>query len=205
MEVLTFPFGMLEANAYLAHNGNDAVVVDPPDDPDIVLGVIRHNSLNLRAILLTHLHFDHCSGCGDMSLASGLPVQVGRQDWEMRNIMLAAAMRFNFPEVKEFPVEILEPGPVTWGSLQGQVIHAPGHSRGSLCFYFAEASILFAGDVLFYRSVGRSDFPGGDPDVLRASLTSLYALPPKTVVFPGHGEPTTIGDEARQNPFWRVE
>ena len=191
MPVLTFPFGPLEANAYLLHNGRDAVVADPPDDPARVLDVIRDKGLALRAILLTHLHFDHAGGCAAMSAATGLPVLVGREDWELRDVLLSGPMLFGLPPVPAG----------AWGSLDCTVLHAPGHSPGSLCYYFPKEKALLSGDVIFYRSVGRSDLPGGDFDTLCRSLRSVvYTLPEDTVIYPGHGERTTVGIEAAFNP-----
>lgn len=205
MPVLTFPFGHLEANASLLHNGQDAVVVDPPDDTSLVLNLVRDKKLTLRAILITHLHFDHVSGVAAMAEATGLPVYVGEEDWKLRKVMLSGGMLFGLPPVREFEATPLQPGPVSFGSLQCEVIHAPGHSPGSLAYYFAEEKALIAGDVLFYRSVGRSDFPGGDEQALRETLTKkIYVLPPDTVVYTGHYQSTTVGDEARNNPFCRA-
>lgn len=205
MPVLSFPFGPLEANAYLLHNGTDAVVADPPDDPALVLDVVRAKQLTLRAILLTHLHFDHVGGCAAMAAATGLPVFVGQEDWDRRDVLLSRGMTFGLPPAPPFEAEPLQPGPLpagTWGSLDCRVIHAPGHSPGSLCYYFPQEKALLAGDVLFYRSIGRADLPGGDFATLCRSLReSIYTLPPDTVVYPGHGDPTTVGAEAASNPF----
>lgn len=205
MPVLTFPFGPLEANAYLLHNGRDAVAADPPDDASLILDQARAKNLTLRAILLTHLHFDHVGGCAAMARATGLPVFVGKEDWDIRDVLLSRGMTFGMPPAPAFEAEPLEPGPVpagAWGSLECTVIHAPGHSPGSLCYYFPQEKALLAGDVLFRRSIGRADLPGGDFDTLCRSLRqSIYTLPPDTVVYPGHGEPTTVGSEAAANPF----
>lgn len=205
MPVLTFTYGPLENNAYLVHNGRDAIIADPPDESSLVLNALKQENLTLRAILLTHLHFDHASGCAALSEAVSLPVQVGAEDWEMKDILLSRGMRFGQPEVPAFKAENLAPGRYAWGGIECDVIHAPGHSAGSLCYYIPGEKALLAGDVLFYRSVGRSDFPGGDVDTLCRSLRErIYTLPPDTVVYPGHGPVTTVGDEAAHNPFCRV-
>lgn len=205
MPVLSFPFGPLEANGYLLHNGKDAIVADPPDETGDVLDVVKSKGLTVRAIVLTHLHFDHVSGAAAMSRATGLPLYAGKEDADIKHVMLSRAMMFGLPPVPEFEVVPLAPGLRQWGTLNCSVLHVPGHSPGSLCFYFADEKALLSGDVLFYRSVGRSDLPGGDGDVLCRSLRqSIYVLPGETVVYPGHGEPTTVGEEAAANPFCKA-
>ena len=127
MPVLTFTYGPLENNAYLVHNGKDAIIADPPDETTLVLNALKQEGLTLRAILLTHLHFDHASGCAALSEAIGLPVQVGREDWEMKDTLLSRGMLFGLPEVPAFKAEILAPGRYAWGGIECEVIHAPGH------------------------------------------------------------------------------
>ena len=190
MPVLTFTYGPLENNAYLVHNGKDAIIADPPDETTLVLNALKQ---------------DHASGCAALSEAIGLPVQVGREDWEMKDTLLSRGMLFGLPEVPAFKAEILAPGRYAWGGIECEVIHAPGHSAGSLCYHIPREKALLAGDVLFYRSVGRSDFPGGDADTLCRSLRErIYTLPPDTVVYPGHGPVTTVGEEAAHNPFCSI-
>lgn len=205
MPVLTFPFGALEAQCHILHNGVDAVVADPTPDTAQILTEVSKLGLTLRAILLTHLHFDHALGCAALSQATGLPVLVGKEDWDMRDVLLSRAMMFGMDEVPKFDATTLAPGSVSWGSLNCEVIHAPGHSAGSLCFYFPAEKVLLSGDVLFYRSVGRADLPGGDSKTLTQTLrNSIFTLPPATVVYPGHGRETNVGDEAANNPFCRA-
>ncbi len=205
MPVLTFPFGPLDANCHLLHNGVDAVIADPSDQTDDVLQAAKALGLTVRALLLTHAHFDHAGGAEAMVKATGLPVFVGLEDWAVRDLYLMGGLLYGFPRVPLFEADILEPGPARWGSLECEVIHAPGHSPGSLCFYFPAEKALLSGDVIFYRSVGRSDLPGGDQAALFQTLRqSIYTLPPDTVIYPGHGDPTTVGDEAAANPFCRA-
>ena len=199
MPVITLPFGPLEANCHIVHNGRDAVVFDPSDETDLVLKNIADNGLTLRAVALTHLHCDHCIGCADMTRATGLLPLVGEEDWAERSLLLCRGMRFGM-DLKPFEAEVLAPGEVSWGSLSCRVIHTPGHSEGSLCYYFADLGLVITGDVLFFRSVGRSDLPGGNGDKLVKSVTeTLYALPDNVVVYPGHGQETSIGYEKKYN------
>ncbi len=199
MPVITLPFGPLEANCHIVHNGRDAVVFDPSDETDLVLRKIADNHLALRAVALTHLHCDHCIGCADMTRATGLLPLVGEEDWAERSLLLCRGMRFGM-DLKPFEAEVLAPGEVSWGSLSCRVIHTPGHSEGSLCYYFADLGLVITGDVLFFRSVGRSDLPGGNGDKLVKSVTEiLYALPDNVVVYPGHGQETSIGYEKKYN------
>jgi glyoxylase-like metal-dependent hydrolase (beta-lactamase superfamily II) len=181
------------------------MVADPPDDPDLVLDEVKSARLTLRAVVLTHLHFDHLSGAAAMGKASGLPLLVGKEDWAMRDtLMRVPPMLGNF-SIPPFACEPLAPGPVDWGTLHCEILHAPGHTPGSICVYCAGEKALLGGDVLFYRSVGRTDFPEGSQKLLFGSLRNvIYPLPPDTVVYPGHGDPTTVGEEARANPFCRA-
>lgn len=205
MPVITYPFGAFEANCHIVHNGVDAVVIDPSTDVARVMGKIAEKGLALRAVLLTHLHPDHCIGCADMARATGLKPLVGREDWEHRALLLGDAMCMGMFKVAAFEAEMLAPGEVEWGSLKCRVIHAPGHSAGSLCYYFPDLSVLASGDVLFFRSVGRTDFVDGDHDTLMRSIREkLYTLPGDTMVYPGHGPETSIGFEAVRNSFCRA-
>ena len=106
------------------------------------------------------------------------------------------------PKTPAFPYSLVALGQQTFAGLECTVLHVPGHTPGGLSYYFPAASVVFAGDALFYRSVGRTDFPGGDADTLFSAIrTKLFTLPESTVVYPGHGPETTIGDEKRSNPF----
>ena len=169
MPVITLPFGPLEANCYIVHNGKDAVVFDPSIETDLVLKSISDNGLTLRAVALTHLHCDHCIGCADMTRATGMLPLVGAEDWAERSLLLCKGMCFGM-NLKPFEAEVLAPGEVTWGSLSCRVMHTPGHSSGSLCYYFPDLGLVLTGDLLFFRSVGRTDLPGGNGDDLVKSL-----------------------------------
>ncbi|MBQ5727698.1 MAG: MBL fold metallo-hydrolase, partial [Mailhella sp.] len=156
------------------------------------------------AIALTHLHCDHCLGCAEMSKATGLVPLIGLEDWLERGLLLCKGMCFGM-ELKPFQAEPLTEGEITWGSLNCKVIHTPGHSPGSLCYYFEDLGILITGDLLFFRSVGRSDLPLGDGETLVRSLREkIYTLPGAVAVYPGHGPETSVGYEAIHNHFCRA-
>ncbi|MBR4423910.1 MAG: MBL fold metallo-hydrolase [Mailhella sp.] len=201
MPVITIPFGMLEANCHIVHNGRDAVVFDPADDTDAILKAVAREGVQLRGAALTHLHADHCLGCAAFSRATGLLPAVGREDWDERELLLCRGMCFGM-DMEPFSAVPVSAGRISWGSLECEALHAPGHSPGSLCYYFAALGIVITGDVLFYRSVGRSDLPGGNTAQLMDSIRGrIYALPDETQVYPGHGPETSVGDEKRLNPF----
>ena len=204
MPVITLPFGALEANCHIVHNGTDAVVFDPSDDTAAVLDILAKKNLSLRAIALTHLHVDHCLGCAELSKATGLIPVIGLEDWLQRGMLLGKGMCFGM-DLKPFQAEPLAEGEITWGSLNCKVIHTPGQSPGSLCYYFEELGILITGDLLFFRSVGRSDLPFGDGEALVRSLREkIYTLPGATLVYPGHGPETSVSFEAVHNHFCRA-
>ena len=123
MPVITLPFGPLEANCHIVHNGRDAVVFDPSDETDLVLKKISENNLTLRAVALTHLHSDHCLGCADMTRATGLTVLVGMEDWVDRAMLLCKGMCFGM-NLKPFEAEILAPGEADWGTAASSILPA---------------------------------------------------------------------------------
>ena len=205
MPVITYPFGAFEANCHIVHNGVDAVVIDPTTDIARIQKTLDEKNLILRAVLLTHLHPDHCLGCAAMTRATGFVPCVGVEDWENRAALLSDSMCMGLMTVEPFQAQFLEPGEVEWGSLKCRIIAAPGHSAGSLCYYFPDLELVVTGDVLFFRSVGRTDFIDGDTETLMRSIReNLYTLPGQTMVYPGHGPETSIGFEAVHNAFCRA-
>ena len=122
MPVITLPFGALEANCHIVHNGTDAVVFDPSDDTAAILDILSQKKLTLRAVALTHLHCDHCLGCADIAKATGLVPLIGLEDWLERGLLLCKGMCFGM-DLKPFQAEPLVPGEVAWGSLNCKVIH----------------------------------------------------------------------------------
>ncbi len=199
MRVFPVTLGPLQENAYLVETGEGAVLIDPGDEPERLFALFRETGLTPRAILLTHAHFDHVGAVAPLVAALGLPVFLHPLDLPLYEgaDLVARAWGFAIPK-PPLPVEPLEEGMTLFGF---QVFHLPGHSPGHVAFYDPEGAQVFSGDLLFRGGVGRYDLPGADPKALFASLKRLLALPPKTRVHPGHGPGTTLGLEARANPF----
>lgn len=170
-----------------------------------ILTEIKNRKLTIQGILLTHMHFDHVYGCAELESFVKTPVMAGQGDIEISDILISSAARYGLPKVDEFHPVPLEEGIHKFGSIEVDVRAVPGHSPGSLAYYIKEENIVFTGDVLFYRSVGRSDLPKGDFETLAKSIREkLYTLPENTVVYCGHGPETTIGDERIKNSFVRA-
>ena len=198
--------GAFAENCYLVADPatREAVIVDPGEESDLFLARLRSEGWTLRAIWLTHAHLDHVAGVSAMREATGAPVWLHAADRRLYDRAPDQARAFGLaldtlaPPDREFR----EGEPAVVGGLAFAVLHTPGHSPGSVSL--AGHGVVLVGDVLFAGSVGRTDLPGGDTATLRASIRDkLYVLPDETVVYSGHGPATTIGEEARANPFVR--
>lgn len=208
------PVGALQCNTHIVGDAKtlEAIVIDPGDEVDRILEVINRHKLNVRAILNTHAHIDHVGGLKKMRDATGAPVLLHQEDLDLYRAleMQARWIGFKAPDVTEIDEFLTEGQTVRWGSYEMGVIHTPGHTKGSVCLYMpietnrldARRPILFAGDTLFAGSIGRTDLWGGSfEEIMRSLRGKLMSLPEETVVYPGHGNPTTIGDEKETNPF----
>jgi glyoxylase-like metal-dependent hydrolase (beta-lactamase superfamily II) len=203
MEIKTFALGPLQTNCYVLANGTQAVAVDPGGDPAQVLAYLDEAGLTLTHILNTHLHFDHTYGNRALAEATGAPVLHGADDAYLLETELGLGGMFGLPPVERYEAQLIEPGEAEFAGLACTVLATPGHSQGSLTYYFPEARAAFVGDLIFYRSIGRTDFEGGDLDVLKRSVTKrIFTLPPETLLLSGHGPETTVGDEMNHNPFF---
>lgn len=209
MLVRRLALGALETNCWLAADGSGGplVVIDPAGDADVLLEEIGRR--DVAAVVLTHGHFDHLGAAKATIEATGAPLLVHRLDAEAAVDSQGNGGRmFGFEQVAPPADRLLEDGDIVQaGELSLRVLHTPGHTPGSVCLFADaggdDAPHLFAGDTLFAGSVGRTDFPGGDGRALARSLRERLAdLPTETVVHTGHGPDTTIGLEARRNPFW---
>lgn len=197
--------GSFMTNCYFLYREgeNDAIVVDPADNGGYIYDGLLSKGINVKAILLTHGHFDHIYGVKELKQKSGAKVYaLEDEDALLKDIKKNVSAQTGRCVTVEAD-ELLKDGDrVTLFGMTFTAIHTPGHTSGSTCYYFEEAGILIAGDTLFAGSVGRSDLPTGSAKTLIESVNNkLMCLPDNTRVYPGHGEKTTIGWERDNNPF----
>ena len=208
----TFPVGLLACNCTLLGDpgAGEAIVIDPGlaarGGPAHLLGRLEALGLRLTQILVTHAHIDHIGGALQLKQATGAPILLHQADLPLLAMMdMQAGWLGVAPPPVQPPDASAEEGMrVGLPGLRGQILHTPGHTEGSICVLFPEADLLIAGDTLFAGSIGRTDLPGGDGrKILRSIRDRLLPLPDRTLVVPGHGAETTIGEERQSNPFLR--
>jgi glyoxylase-like metal-dependent hydrolase (beta-lactamase superfamily II) len=200
------PVGPLQCNCSVIGDeaSREAIVIDPGDDIEDVLALVRKHHLQVKQIVVTHAHIDHVGGATKMRAATGAPILLNQNDYALLKMLdvQAAWIGVATPERVEIDQDLADADTVKAGSLAAQVLHTPGHTEGSVCLYFAAEKKLIAGDTLFAGSIGRTDLPGGSYEKILHSLHQrVLALPDETVVVPGHGPVTTIGEERESNPF----
>lgn len=197
--------GLLRSNSYVVFDEEtrEAVLIDAGDDAWLILETIHDNRLKLKAVYATHCHFDHVLAVNDLRQVVRVPFYIHRDDLETLMMGREMTRRFLGIDVPDPPSPdgFVEEGMnIEVGSTSLRVIHTPGHSPGSVCYYGEK--ILFSGDTLFKGSVGRTDAPGGSTEQLVKSIVDkIFTLPDDVRVFPGHGPETTIGWEKKHNPF----
>lgn len=203
LDILAFETGPLLENAYLVvdRSTGDAVMVDPGDEGDRLIAAIEAEGVALRAIWLTHAHFDHIGAVAPVRRRFGVPVFLHEADVPLFEAGPFQAASYGLPfEEDETPQNRFVDGQgLTVGGLSFAVMHTPGHAPGHVVIH--GHGVALAGDCLFAGSVGRTDLPLGDAAALARSLQRILALAPETRVLPGHGPDTTVGEERRTNPF----
>jgi len=200
------PVGPLQCNCSIIgdESSREAMVIDPGDNISDVLAVVRKHNLQVKQIVITHAHIDHVGGAMKLRAATGAPILLNQNDYTLLKMldMQAAWIGMPSPGKVEIDHSVTTGQTVAAGSHTASVLHTPGHTEGSICLYFPAENKLMAGDTLFAGSIGRTDLPGGSMQKIRRSLHDiLLALPDETVVIPGHGPLTTIGEERQTNPF----
>lgn len=204
MKVLNRTVGPFQENTYLVIDDEtgDAVVIDPGDEGDKVIEMIEASGATLRAVWLTHAHLDHIGAVSAVRRHFGdVPVHLHPLDRPVYDAasFFAESYGIAFEQPAAPDAELAHGDVVRVGQLAFEVIHAPGHSPGHVVFH--GHGIVLGGDVLFAGSVGRTDLPMANPAHMQESLRKIAVLPPGTVVYPGHGDATTIGAELSSNPF----
>jgi len=204
LKVHKLPVEPLGSNCYLAWDtdNTEAVVIDPGGEADRIIAAIEKRKLVLRYILNTHGHGDHIAANRELKARYGVPLLIHEDDAAMLgDPKLNMSAVYGLPVTSPRQDGFLVPGEkVTFGSLSLEIIATPGHSPGGVSFY--GEGVVFSGDALFFGSIGRSDLPCGDTELLIRSIReNLLTLPEDTQVFPGHGQNTTIGMEKNCNPF----
>ncbi len=200
------PVGPLQCNCSIIGDeaSHEAMVIDPGDDVTDILSLVNKHGLTVKQIVITHAHIDHVGGAMKLKKQTGAPILLNQNDYTLLKMLdtQAAWLGMLPPEKVHIDGSITDADEVSVGSISGSVIHTPGHTEGSVCLYFPAHEKLIAGDTLFAGSIGRTDLPGGSFEKIISSLKDrVLALPDDTVVVPGHGPLTTIGEERESNPF----
>ncbi len=209
IQIKAFTFSPISENTYVLYNDEGkAIIIDPgcyfPAEQETLKNFLTDTGLTPVQLLNTHCHLDHVFGNKWVHETYGLELHLHPNEEAMLALAPVSGERWGLPfQNYAGPLHFLNDGDtVKLGDTEIQVILAPGHSPGSICFYLAEQGDLIGGDVLFRGSIGRTDLPGGDSETLLTSIREkLWVLPDETVVYSGHGIKTTIGYEKRNNPF----
>jgi hydroxyacylglutathione hydrolase len=200
------PVGPLQCNCSVIgdESTREGLVIDPGDDIADVLAIVRKHNLQIKQIVITHAHIDHVGGAMKLRAATGASILLNQNDYALLKMLDVQAAWIGVPPPGKVEIDhsVGQADSIKAGSLTADVIQTPGHTEGSICLYFPAEKKLIAGDTLFAGSIGRTDLPGGSFEKIISSLhDKVLALPDDTVVIPGHGPLTTIGEERESNPF----
>jgi hydroxyacylglutathione hydrolase len=201
-----FPVGPLQCNCSVVgdEQTHEAMVIDPGDQVEEILAILRQHNLKLKYIAVTHAHIDHVGGAMKLKAATGAPILLNENDLALLKMLdvQASWVGMRPPGQVEIDDSLSDGQSIKIGNISSNVIETPGHTEGSTCLFFPAEKKLIAGDTLFAGSIGRTDLPGGSFDkIMRSLRTHVMALPDDIEVVPGHGPLTTIGRERRTNPF----
>ncbi len=195
LQIHTLTLGLYQTNCYIVHNEGkkECIVIDPGYEADTIMNRTALLGLEIKAILLTHAHFDHVGAVRQIAADTDCQVFVQEKELSMPEAMMGGPLYYT----DLYPAE----GTVQVAGLAIKVLHTPGHTPGSVCLLIADA--MFSGDTLFAGSMGRCDFPGSSIFDMRKSMKKLHALPGDYRVFPGHADATTLEYERKTNPYLR--
>ncbi|RHM63626.1 MBL fold metallo-hydrolase [Coprobacillus sp. AF33-1AC] len=200
MKVIQLTLGMMQSHCYIIYKHNQAIIIDPGDEPEIIQMHLSQNQLNPIAIMLTHGHFDHIGAVDYLVDLYHIPVYLHQDDEKMVYDSQLNLSYFNQPFVLKSKVQHMGKE-ITLGDFYFNIIHAPGHSEGSVLILCKEEHILFSGDVIFKDSIGRCDFPGSSFKQMQQSLNTIKEIKVDYVLYPGHGLQSTLQNEKKHNPY----
>ena len=210
LQIKLFEFSPIQENTYVLYNEfNDCLIIDPGcyyyDEKDELVNFLIKMDLKPKMLLNTHCHLDHVFGNKFIAEKFGLTLQIHRNEKLVLDFAPKSGLLYNLPfdNYNGDFIYLEEGNKILLGNDELTVIEAPGHSPGHICFYCAAQHFIISGDVLFKRSIGRTDLPGGNHETLLKNIREkLFTLPGETKVYSGHGPVTTIGEEKNQNPFF---
>lgn len=209
MKIETILLGAVQTNCYIISNEEtkECIIIDPSDSSGLMIKKLEEANINPVAILLTHGHFDHIMAGPKLSEHYKIPMYGYIEEGELvKDPILNAAYLIGSKFTMKLSHFFKDGDELLLAGYKIKVIHTPGHTKGSVCFYIEDEKVLISGDTLFYNSVGRTDLPTGDAMMLLRSIEKkLMALPEDTKVYPGHGMVTSIGYEKKNNPFIQSE
>ena len=204
MKIIRHEVGPVDCNCYILfdEDSKEGIIIDAGGNADLILKSINENEIDVKHILCTHGHFDHLIALAELRQTISAPISIHENDKELYENMHVQSLMFGL-DLKPNPVinhSLTDGEEISWSKYKIKVIHTPGHTQGGVCFLVENN--LFSGDTLFEESIGRTDLPGGSlKQLLNSVKERILILPDDTIVYPGHGEKTTVLHEKNENPY----